>query len=506
MFSLIRGVAALCLLILPTAALAEWREARSPHFVVLSEGPERDLVRMTQRLEAVHWMMGLVTGVTPTADVQPVRIYLVDNLASVRRAIGDDRSSRNVAGFYRPLTTGAIAVVPRSEGQFSTVVLYHEYAHHFLMQYLDIPVPGWLNEGFAEFISTASFERDGHIAIGHVARHREGELFYGEWIPLRRMLAPPDPNDRRAGVASYGQAWILTHYLISTDARRQQLNQFTRALTAGTPMADATAVFGDLNELDASVRAYSRRGSLTARLAPLPPGVMAAPAVRVLRPAEAALIPLELRAAQRLDDEEKATLLTDLAAIAARHPGDPAPALLQTQMLFDAERWADAAAAADRVLALDPANVRAKGWKGWALIRAMEAEGRLAPADVTTARRLIVAANRAAPDDPIPLLAYYNSFLLAGQELPEVAAEGLYRAAVLLPNVDEVRMNAAMALLARRSFPRARHMLAPLAFSPHPTPQQAYAMQLIGWIDSGGAGDVPAFVDVPVTVEGMSRR
>lgn len=484
--------------LVPVAAHAEWREARSPHFVVVSDGSERELVRMSQRLEAVHWMLGLVTGVRPDEDVQPVKIYLVNNIAAVHRAMGITNANSGVAGFYRPQLTGAIAVVPRSEGQFSTTILYHEYAHHYLLQYLDIPVPGWLNEGFAEFISTASFEREGHITIGHAARHRTAELENDRWTPISRMFAPRSINDREAGVANYGQYWVVTHYLISTDERRRRLNLFTNALNRGTTVTEANSLFGGLDVLDREVRAYSRRSTVTARLAPLPPGVMAAPAVRLLRPAEAAIIPLEFRTGQRLDDEEKTALANEIAAVVARFPDDPAPALLQTQILFEQENWAGAIAAADRALTADPESVRARAWKGWAQIHAMEEAGRLSDADISAARRLIAAANRAAPDDPIPLLAYFNSFALAGQPMPEMAVEGVYRASVLVPQADEVRMLAAMALLTRRDVRRARQLLAPLAFSPHLSGQQTYALQLVGWIDAGATGEVPQYIDIPI--------
>ncbi|MEQ1687419.1 MAG: hypothetical protein ABL874_02475, partial [Sphingopyxis sp.] len=112
-----------------TPAQAEWREATSEHFVVVSEGSERELTRMSQRLEAVHWLLTFATGVTPAGDVQRVKIYLVANIGQVHRAMGAGSNSE-VAGFYSSNINGAYAVVPRSEGEFSTTILFHEYTHH----------------------------------------------------------------------------------------------------------------------------------------------------------------------------------------------------------------------------------------------------------------------------------------------------------------------------------------------------------------------------------------
>jgi hypothetical protein len=41
------------------------------------------------------------------------------------------------------------------------------------------------------------------------------------------------------------------------------------------------------------------------------------------------------------------------------------------------------------------------------------------------ARRFIVQANRADPDGILPLIAYYDSFAIAGEQAPDVAVVGL---------------------------------------------------------------------------------
>ena len=55
------GAAIALAALIATPAAAEWREAKSAHFIVVSEGSERDLIRMSRQLEAVHWLMGLST-------------------------------------------------------------------------------------------------------------------------------------------------------------------------------------------------------------------------------------------------------------------------------------------------------------------------------------------------------------------------------------------------------------------------------------------------------------
>ena len=133
-------------------ARAEWREATSPHFIVISDGSERELIRMTQRLEAFHWLMGVTSRAPEAENIQRVRIYMVNNISEIQRAAGEGRNS-TIAGFYRPSISGAYAMAPRMGGQYATTILFHEYAHHFMLQYVPFTMPPWLTEGLAEVFS-----------------------------------------------------------------------------------------------------------------------------------------------------------------------------------------------------------------------------------------------------------------------------------------------------------------------------------------------------------------
>ena len=484
--------------LLSTPAHAEWREATSEHFVVVSGGSERELVRLSQRLEAVHWMMTLLTGVQPQGNPQKVRIYLVDSIADVHEAMGVGPNN-GAAGFYRPNLNGAIAVVPRSEGQFSTTILFHEYAHHFMLQYLEAAYPGWFVEGFAEFVSTASFEREGAITIGKVANHRAYEIDSMRWVPVPRMFAPRSASDREAGVATYGQYWVAAHYLLLNNDRRAQLNRFMNAVNRGTPIEEAYALFdGGLDQLDRDMRIYSRRQTFDGRVAPLPANVMVAPTVRPLRPAEVAVIPLELKAGRRMDDEARTALAAEVNALAARYPDDAVVAALQARVLFDKEDWAGAEAAAARAFTLDPTNARARAYQGWAILRRMASEDAdMSMTAVSPARAMIVQAQRAALDDPVPLYAFYDSFRLSRTMPPPTAFEGIVEAARLVPQDDGVRMTAAYAMINRRDLPRAARLLAPLAYAPHRTSSQGQAFLTLQWLRAGAEGDIPTFVPTP---------
>ena len=485
-----------------TPAAAEWREAKSAHFIVVSEGSERDLIRMSRQLEAVHWLMGVSTRAQTDENVVPVRIIMVDSIAQVRRAHGG--GNPNVAGFYETDIEGAVAVVPRDQGDFSRTILFHEYAHHFMMQYMRGAFPPWYVEGFAELISTASFEREGKISFGRVAQHRAYELLGMSWTPAARMMAAPSAADPRAGRANYGQYWLIVHYLVFSGERRGEMADYLARIGRGETVDAALGAFtGGPEQLDRDLRAYLRRNSFSYQMADIPADVGAAPQMRTLTPGEAAITDFEVRLAGEPDRDERAALAEQVGAVAARFPGDPAPWRLQARLLLSVGRWADAEAAADRALAAAPADVRALTYKGRAMLHVADEHGTLDAATVRRARSFIVRANRTDPNDQLPLLAYYESFRLANEPVPDLAVAGLYRASRLVPQEAGLRMTLAMEMLRWREWAAARIMLAPLGFSPHRSGRQAYALQLMQWIDNGAQGSVPPYVPpIELHVEG----
>ncbi|NWO96642.1 hypothetical protein GY976_26280, partial [Escherichia coli] len=56
------------------------------------------------------------------------------------------------------------------------------------------------------------------------------------------------------------------------------------------------------------------------------------------------------------------------------------------------------------------------------------------------ARSTIARANRADSEYPLPLLAYYRSFAEAGEPAPDIAIEGLMKAADTVPAASGSRL------------------------------------------------------------------
>lgn len=163
-----------CAMLVGTAAQAEWREARSRHFVLYGNMSEDSLRTMATRLEQFDGAMRQLHAL-PEQEGQesnPVTVYVLPDESAVRRLYG--KGGDHVAGFYEPRVSGSVAFTPmRGQGDGLNalkpqIVLFHEYAHHFLLGNSRIAYPAWYSEGYAEFVSTARFDREG-IMVGVAA-------------------------------------------------------------------------------------------------------------------------------------------------------------------------------------------------------------------------------------------------------------------------------------------------------------------------------------------------
>lgn len=476
----------LALLMLASPAHAAWQRAESKHFLIYSDGSDKDLRRYAERLEAVHWLMKVATSVDDSGKIVKVRVYLVPDVSTVKRLIGAPDS--NIAGFYRPGIGGAIAVVPRNTGTdgifTGQLVLFHEYAHHFMLQYSPAAYPAWYVEGFAEIVSTASFERKGAISYGRAASHRQREIQNTEWTPLAKLL---DGSVSARGQVRpnnfYGQSWLLSHYLSFSEARKGQLSAFIAAINRGVAVADATKVFGDLTQLERELRTYGAGGTFPYLAPALPADLDVATVVTAVPSGEAVLIDERIEIGRRTRAGKDAAALTArsdwiaaLTAKVAKLGNDPDGLQLLADAQCAAKDWAACATTADRLLAVAPA-------RPGAMLRKGEAMMQVAEANPAVARSWIVKANRADPEAPEPLIAYYQSFVREGRAVPEVALDGLINAQQTVPQVSSVRLMLARALIAAKRLGEARHVLRPLAYAPHGGEDKTAAAAMLDGIE-----------------------
>ena len=474
-----------------TPASAEWRAYDTQHFVIYSDDGEKNVTRLAERLESIDGLMRMATGLGSAVDPVKVRIYEVASDNEVEKALG--LTGTGIAGFYDSNILGPYAVTPRKTffqtGSFTAeLILHHEYAHHFMLQYFPAIYPSWYTEGFAELIGSSKFLKDGKIGYGMPAKHRGSAISFN-WMPLTELLTKPPEKVGPYDV--YGQGWALAHFFTFAPGRSAQLRQYLTGLQAGKSSAEAAqAAFGDLGDLNRDAHRYLRAGSFAYR----PVAVeIARPVIknsRALGAGEAALIPEviafrddELSVYRKAGERERELKkrqdnLANIRQKARQYAADPFALHFLAEAEYAAGNYAEAEAAADRLLALQPDHVRALVRKSLAMnqrARALDAAARTRTA--AEARRLALRANKADPDDPLPMLAYYQSFTLAGEKPTRQAVSGLIEVVRLLPRDTAIRQLLVDELAGQKRWAEAAAVLMPIANSPHRSPRRDAAQE-----------------------------
>ena len=482
--------------LLPAPALAEWREASSKHFVVYSEGSAQSVQDFATKLEKFDKAMRLRLRF-PDEDLGPgnrVTVFVVDDTAAVRRLLGAKGSW--VAGFYSGRAGTSLAVVPRNSGSGGrndlapATILLHEYSHHMMFQGAAGAYPAWFREGFAEFYSTARFEKDGSIGFGAAANHRAWGLVGMSPLPIELLF---DPTRRKLNqldweATIYGRGWLLTHYLTFDRKRVGQLTAYLNAIQAGKKSLEAAqSAFGDLKVLDRELKAYVLQKRipylpLKAELLTIEPV-----ALRTLRPGESAIMDLRMRSRVGVTKDNAARVANDMRKAAVPWPNDPAVQAALAEAEYDSGNLDAAEAAAGRAIAADPLQVDALTYRAMAAFQRAEKSTSADEARWKAVRAAIGRANRADPNDPRPLILYYRTFGEQGIAPSKLAVEGLLQAFALAPQDGGLRMNAARQLLVDGKAEQARRALVPIAYDPHGGALGQAVTTVIAKLDSSGS-------------------
>ena len=151
---------------------------------------------MRTSLERFDQGRALVRGMDdpPIGEGNRLTVFVLPTVAAVAAARRATRPSSS-QGFYEGRASGSSLRSAKNrtakfEGSMNAdIIFFHEYAHHLMFQIIDRPLPEWVVEGFAEFMSTVRFEKNGDIGIGAPANHRAWGLFGGDRLPLATMLS-----------------------------------------------------------------------------------------------------------------------------------------------------------------------------------------------------------------------------------------------------------------------------------------------------------------------------
>lgn len=452
-------------LVFSTAAQAEWREATSANFVVYTEGSEQAARDFAAKLEKFNYVLRRYHNVREPAQVPRFRVFLLDSISAVQRMI----DSSGVAGYYVPDARALMFVGTQNAASHRSLnpeqILFHEYVHHFMYQYFPATYPVWYSEGYAELWGSIQFLENNVVEVGGYQENRFRSFVQGRWVPLSRLLTARTYADIPDVDLIYAQGWLLNRYMFENAERRQQLQQYLRAINAGTPYDQAAQqAFGDVGALNSELFDYAGRGRYNVVRLPFRTLDVGQINVRVLGPAEQALIEQEIRLSQGVLQTDIAARAATIRGIAARFPDDPYALALVAEAEQLAGNIPAAMTAANHLLQVAPNDPRALMRKGKLEVAVLAASHSTDATAWAAARRYLTRAMDLAPNDPLPAEAFYDSFTAQSVLPPDIAQNALYTAHELAPSDSELSYKLALDFEHRNMIREALAIIRPDAF------------------------------------------
>jgi hypothetical protein len=498
------ALAAITTMAVAAPAHAEWRRAETAHFIIYGDGSDRSLRSYAQKVERFDAFLRTYYPIQVDNEIPKLEIYLAEGARDMNRAYPGIPSS--VAGYYSS-NDGRIYAVVNNQSIGGDVVLFHEYAHHFMFQMRSNAYPSWFVEGFAEYYATAEVRPD-RIQFGrhHPGRMNSLTLGANAWAPMEDLLEwRYTPSGRYPGHLYYAQAWAMTHYFMSKPERTQMLGRYLSSVVSGVNSVEAmrAATGRTTEELQRDIRMY-----LSGSIEVLTPQIeIPEPEVTIttLTPAEQAMIWLDVR----LDTEEvietppeedgrtqkseeqkareareraehRAELIRDAFAAGERF-SDDRMGMLVTARAHRLERDPAAALAALEPL-LGPTSTDADALR----IAAMALLDQAKDADAATAlplrRRASGYLARSMDAEPLDFRTYLglNTVRQGLSGYPnENDVSTLEVAATLAPQSFDARLRLGHAYMARQSWAEAIVILRPVANSPHRSSYTRRAREMI---------------------------
>lgn len=450
---------AVAVLAASTPAHATWWRAESDNFRVYGDRSEAQVRAAAEKLEGFRDLLMKIHGIKPVPDARKLDVYLVNSNSDLRKT-----GMRGVAGYYYAGLHSVAAVVLRSgDKKLSDEVLQHEYAHHFMRQHFPYPYPLWFTEGFAEYFMTAEVHAD-RIEIGDINKVRQSWLSYDVWMTSRELFTKNEWLFDDVG-RGYALSWLVTHYMYRQSGNAKPLEAYLRAVAAGqaADLAFRNSFGMSFREFDAKLRAYGRAmtKSVLSRQSAAPASV----AVAELAPSADKLLLLSLQLRQGVERKDASRVLADVRRGATPYLDDVFVQLTLAHAELTAGNDATAQAIVDKLLLRDPNNVDALVLRGLTELAAK-------PPRPEEAKRYFARAYNSDQTNHGALFLYGMSMLKLEKIPSENTLNVISLAVNLAPQVEEMQLAMALALMQAQHYPEAIRSAELLANAPHGSHQE----------------------------------
>ncbi|MDR7295936.1 uncharacterized protein YjiS (DUF1127 family) [Pelomonas aquatica] len=499
--------------------VSKWFRAESQRFVVYSDAREEDVSLLLDNLEKLDHVLRLYTRSLREAGRQEPKLTLYyHSRASQLREI-DAGMPIDAVGLYSSCASGvqgfgvhleripslADEQLDKSPLNDTLSYVFEAYTRHFLYRHTDIRIPTSFIDGFAQYFSAVRFSQS-QMVVGRMPKEiagylrlltdsRMSSLEYGD--VLQENLANAHNYAGPGGVRLEFEAksWLLTHYMLSSEDRRQRLNRYLGLVDRGTsPTTAFESAYGlKAAEINQVMWRYGLRGTDALRVA-LPSLPATSVRFRALPRAagEFVLADAALKACPSRPAGE--ALLKKVAGLAAQFPNDDLARLTLSRAQIDWGNPQDAMPALNAVLREEDGNFEARYLLGMANLRLAErTAGDARRAHLQAALGHLRSARGLNPQSPEAALAVFKAEVAATDAPDSAALEGVISAWQTAREVDALARSAALAYAYAGNADEAHRTLVSLAQNVRDEPAARWARQWQGRLEAGvSRGDILA--------------
>lgn len=372
-------------------------------------------------------------------------------------------------------------------------IVFHEYAHHFMLHYFPSTYPSWYVEGWADFVSTVSVE-DRVARVGRPAAIRSYSVVEDGLLPVELWLAP-ERSERRARDFTqryYAHSWLAASFLANRPERMRGLERYVASLGEGAdPVASFEPAFGITPDAFMSELRQYLRGSTAVRgvrLAPHSPQVAIS---RMPRSADDLLLHVTRDMIGIVSHEsDRRALADEIDRAARRFPDDPYAQRASARAALLRSDFAGARTILDRLLAANGADAEALSLAAYSHIAEIteSEDAAVRDAGLLAARRRLVQGFRANANHYPTLYLYALTFSMTDAALTDEQLEVLARAVELAPNVQPIFLLFANELMQAGHFDAAIVTLRPLMYAPH---NEELAAKVRTMVEYARRGEIP---------------
>lgn len=245
----------------------DWKHGETEHFIyhfIHSYVATPISVEAEFHFRVIAQQLGLETMPGGSAKSH---IYIFENAQDWKSFQAQARLEPWTGGIH---SRGSLFIVRDPAYRFANNSLGHEIAHLVLFRAYGRPLPLWLEEGFAEYVSRvtrASYQR----ARNYNARPYSDSISAQQLIPLAQLTALVEYPQREQIDLFYNESERLVRFLVSTDPAgfRGFLDAIAQGESFDTALSrNYAGRFVDVATLDKEFYPYASKDAVTSGLTP----------------------------------------------------------------------------------------------------------------------------------------------------------------------------------------------------------------------------------------------